>query len=105
MENPVINKWGNGNIRWIEYFNNEKDNHREDGPAFQYFFENGNIKIEKWYINGKRHKTDGPAQIYYYKNGYIVEEYFIDGEELTKQQFIVHSRKRKLGKINETDNN
>jgi antitoxin component YwqK of YwqJK toxin-antitoxin module len=157
---PIINKYKNGNIRWIEYFNDNSKFHREDGPAYQSFYSNGNIKCEEWYINGKKHREDGPTIITYHENGNIeqqtyiinnvehrtdgpaytlfdingnilyhiwyknneyhrtdgpakiydlfgisIEEYFINGIQLTKQEFIIHNRKRKLEIINGTENN
>jgi antitoxin component YwqK of YwqJK toxin-antitoxin module len=35
--------------------------HREDGPAVQYWYENGQKESEYWYLNGKLHREDGPA--------------------------------------------
>ena len=31
----------------------------------KYYYENGKIKSEFWYKNGKRHKDNGPAIICY----------------------------------------
>ena len=55
--------------------------HREDGPATTY--ENGQ---REWWINGNLHRIDGPAielNAYGYK-----DRYFIDGEEITKEEFL-----------------
>jgi antitoxin component YwqK of YwqJK toxin-antitoxin module len=126
---PQITKYENGNIQFIEYFNDNDEYHRTDGPAFQSFYENGNIQCESWYKNGNieydawyyvngnvkyvtwhfngiLHKIDGPAKIRYYENGNIAYEYYyINGKQLSKQEFIIHNRKRKLKIINETTNN
>jgi hypothetical protein len=46
----------NGIERYIEWYNEYDQLHREDGPAVEYA--NG---IEEWWINGSRHRIGGPA--------------------------------------------
>jgi antitoxin component YwqK of YwqJK toxin-antitoxin module len=37
--------------------------------CYKYYYLNGNILCEKYYLNDKLHREDGPAEIYYDKNG------------------------------------
>jgi len=97
---PQITKWDNGNIFQIKYFNEKGKLHREDGPAIQRFFRSGKIDYQYWYINGELHRTDGSAYISLYPDGSLYnKEYYINDKELTEQEFLVYSRKRKLKKI------
>jgi hypothetical protein len=59
--------------------------HREDGPAYIYFWENGEKKLEIWYKTGLRHREDGPAVIEYYENGKVKEKqwYIEDAQHRT----------------------
>jgi len=49
--------------------------HREDGPAFIKYYNNGNLAYEEYRINNKRHRLDGPACINYYNGLVEYEEY------------------------------
>lgn len=53
--------------------------HREFGPAIEY--KNG---VKCWFENGRRHNAKGPA--YIYPDG--KEEYWIDGEQFSHEEFI-----------------
>lgn len=68
LPNPIIDSWG------ISYwFNDEKELHRDDGPAV--------IQDDKWYYqHGKLHRLDGPAiewfdgeKNWYYKGKFICD--------------------------------
>lgn len=66
-------------LRSIEYFLNG-ERHRVDGPAYQYWYKNGQKGSEYYFINGKPHHTDDPAIQEWYKNGQKhTEEYLVDG--------------------------
>jgi len=72
----------NRNIKCKKYYNKNNQLHREGvKPAWIEYFENGNVKIELYYINKKRHREgDKPASISYYENGNIDSEtYYING--------------------------
>ncbi len=57
-----------------------KELHREDGPAYERYYANGNINHRGWYINGKLHREDGPAYETYCANGNINNRYwYING--------------------------
>ena len=51
MVNKEIDEFGN-----IRYYNEQKQLHREDGPAVEYA--NGD---KYWYLNNLCHRIDGPA--------------------------------------------
>jgi len=64
--------------------------HNPYGPAIIY-----KVGTKVYYIEGKRHRLDGPAAIW--SNGH--EEYCINNESLSKEQFEVHPERLKfLGK-------
>jgi antitoxin component YwqK of YwqJK toxin-antitoxin module len=43
---------------------------------------------ESYYLNGKRHREDGPALIQYNENGNIKsEKYYLNGKKITKIKF------------------
>ena len=73
--------------QYIVYFLNGKY-HRTDGPAFIYYYENGQVNCVYYYLNDKRHRTDGPAIIRYYENGQIQsEKYYLNSKPLSKKEF------------------
>ncbi len=59
------------------YLNGEK--HREDGPVYQFWYENGQKQSEVYYLNGKIHREDGPANQIWYDNGQKeLESYYLN---------------------------
>ena len=72
------------------YKKNTKIIHNEHGPAV--LFKNGYIG---YIIENKWHRLDGPARIW----PSALEEYYIDGEKLNKEEFEMnHKRLKFLGK-------
>ena len=72
--------WDNGNIE-IEAYRVDGKLHRTDGPAYIRYYEDGNIESESYLVDGKRYRTNGPAYIEYYENGNIQYElYWVDGK-------------------------
>ena len=71
----------NTNNYFITNENGENVLHREDGPAYIYFWPNNQPKLEVWYINGLRHREIEPAVIEYYENGTIKEKQWYVNEE------------------------
>jgi antitoxin component YwqK of YwqJK toxin-antitoxin module len=68
-----------------EWLDKDGEFHREDGPAYIRYNENGNIDLEDYYLNGKTHREDGPASISYYNNGNIqCEYYYLNGKGYRK---------------------
>ena len=73
----------NGKLRSVCYYKDETKQklHREDGPAITQYYENGNKKYDKYFIEGKLHREDGPAITQYYENGNKkYDKYFIEGK-------------------------
>jgi hypothetical protein len=62
----------------IVYCRNGKE-HRDNGPAAIYA-----SGAEEYYKNGKLHRIDGPAVV---DHRLLVNEYWIDGEELDEEEF------------------
>jgi hypothetical protein len=88
----------NGNVDYERYYINGIK-HREDGPAYICCYENGSVECEEYYINGKLHREYGPAHTEYYENGNIkLEEYYINGVSLTKKEW--YSRLSAEQKVN-----
>ena len=55
--------------------------HRDDGPALNFYYKNGQIYYEEYYKSGNRHRDGSPALNYYYEHGSIrIEEYWLNDE-------------------------
>lgn len=67
----------------------EGKHHREDGPAIQM----PTISIFQWYHHGKLHREDGPAEARSLKAKDGI--YWIDGKEITKDEFKIYKKKSK----------
>ena len=89
MKTYTVDVYENGTKCW--YINDKR--HREDGPAIEY--EDGN---KCWYLNGKLHREDGPA-IEYADGKY----WYINGKELTQEQFDARNKPSCAGKVVEID--
>ena len=84
MENYKVNYFKNTNIKSSEEYFLDGSLHREDGPAYIGYLDDGMISYVSYSINGKRHREDGPAQIWYGLNGEIeIKKYWIRGYEIT----------------------
>ena len=93
MTNLTYTYYDNGNVRFEEYWLNGKL-HREDVPAFISYYENGNVEFEAYYLNDKRHREDGPAIIWYYENGNVREEgYHLNGKKLSYDEWMIATAK------------
>ena len=60
------------------WYNEDKQHHREDGPAI--IHPDG---TKFWYINGKCHRLNGPAAIYHW--GY--QSWWVNGIEYTEEEY------------------
>ena len=82
--------YSTGNI-WNILWHKEGDIgylHKENGPACIWYYDTGKLSYEAWWVENKRHKIDGPACIDYDEDGTIIDkEYYINGENLTKEQW------------------
>ena len=77
----------NNSCKTITYFLNGKL-HRENGPAYESYYETGNILNRSWYINGERHRENGPAYESYSEDGNISWRWwYINGKQLTEKEF------------------
>jgi antitoxin component YwqK of YwqJK toxin-antitoxin module len=57
--------------------------HRDDGPAYIEYYENGNIRGKTYFLNGNYHRPDGPAIISYYENGNVdYKSYNLNGQSI-----------------------
>ena len=74
----------------IEYINEKRKYHREDGPAIE--FPSG---YKAWYINGLRHREDGPA--IEFPSGNV--EYWLNGGMYSKEDWEEEIIKIKLNRI------
>lgn len=72
----------------VWYFHGIK--HRENGPTVQ-LHTGENI----WYLNGKKHREDGPA-VETILNGAPHQEWWMNDQELTKEEFNHWLEKKKL---------
>jgi len=68
INKPDIEYYDNGQKKSERWYLNDKL-HREDGPAIQHWYENGQKKSKRWWLNGKQHREDGPAYQDWYDNG------------------------------------
>ena len=91
LDKPTnISYYENGSIKEEWYFENGKL-HRLDSPAWISYYENGNIKDEHYCVNYKYHRLDGPARISYYEDGSIKKEiYYINGEIIDEFKYHVY---------------
>jgi len=62
--------------------------HREDGPAYTEFDEDGFIKSEVWYYNNHIHRIGNPALIKYSRSGQDHEDYYLHGTKYTKEDYF-----------------
>jgi len=62
--------------------------HRTDGPAVVYYYANGSIESEHYFINNQRHRIDYPALIYHYLDERSLREYYyLDHKPYTKEDY------------------
>jgi hypothetical protein len=55
--------------------------HRLDGPAYIFYYPNGQKEYERWYEHGIQHRLDGPAYISYSADGSKkIEGWFQNGK-------------------------
>ncbi len=58
-----------GNIKNIMYFNDDEKLHKIDSPSLILYYENENIKLQKWHIDGNIHRDNLPAVECFNKDG------------------------------------
>jgi antitoxin component YwqK of YwqJK toxin-antitoxin module len=56
-----------------------------------WYYESGQLKEEKYCVDGKRHRLDAPAVTKYYESGQLKEEsYWVDGKDITNELTNAH---------------
>lgn len=92
IDGPALAKWKDGTLTSAEWYIDGKF-HRIDGPAYQVLIEE--LLSEKWYVNGVQHRVDGPAEIFYRDDGTKIENWYIDGKNLTADEIKKHKQERR----------
>jgi antitoxin component YwqK of YwqJK toxin-antitoxin module len=78
-----IDYYQNGQFANVCYYLNGEV-HREDGPACVFHNSDGLVEEEYWHSHGKMHRADGPAAIRLYNNEVVFTEYYLNGIKLEK---------------------
>ena len=68
----------------IRYYFNKKL-HRNDGPAYIGFYEDGPIGLEQYYVNGLWHRKNNPAIVHYNYNGLIIKKIFYENNKMHRR--------------------
>lgn len=78
----LYRKYYNGSISAEHFYDENGINyHREDGPAYTIYYNNGQVSEERYHIRGQIHREDGPAITHYNTAGRVTrEEWYIDGK-------------------------
>ena len=83
----------NGKLHRLVLMNDASEFHCDDGPALICYYDTGDLKLKKWYVNGVSHCDYGPAEIAYRIDGSVMyEEYFLHGQIVEKEEFIAYRR-------------
>jgi antitoxin component YwqK of YwqJK toxin-antitoxin module len=91
-----------GSILYLRWFYNDHQ-HRVGKPAVVYY-KNKNVSSVRWVINSKSHREEGPAEIYYNDDGSIrSEKWYLNGKELSQKE-INYLIAFNIWKKEETDN-
>lgn len=70
--------------------------HRIDGPAREQFSPDGTLEVYGWHFNGKKHREDGPAYESFIANDGPVAQYWLNGVNLSKEEYQRRTSLRKL---------
>lgn len=60
-----------GSIKLRIWYKDDEFHRDGDLPAYESFFKNGSIREQEWYINGDNHRANEPACLFYRENGTI----------------------------------
>ena len=75
-DGPAYQNWYENGQKWIETWV-----HREDGPSYQQWYENGQKWIEEWVLNDKYHRVNEPSYQSWYENGQKKSErWYLNGK-------------------------
>lgn len=81
-EDVEVELYKNKKVRNIFVYDKNKKLHSFDRPAIMSYYENGDLKYEKYFFHGKQHRDNNlPGFIEYDKNGNIITlEYYKYGD-------------------------
>jgi len=92
--------WSDGTVNYKIWYK-INNLHKEDGPAFIEYYRSGKVKTRTWFRESKIHRENGPAVEKYLEDGTKVgEEYFLNGEAVTKE--ILENYKKISSLLKET---
>ena len=78
----------NGRL-WIQSWWLNSQRHRQNGPAIEQFDENGQLRSQSWWLNGQRHRVNGPAREWFDENGQLVhQKWYLNGQRLSKENWL-----------------
>ena len=70
----------NSILKFRCYYNDANQFHREDGPAYETYYSNGELQHSVWFLHGQIHREDGPAYEGFDLNGILIHrEWWIEG--------------------------
>ena len=82
---------GRFDLTYKEYINFDFDKvicHRIDGPASIWYYKDGSVWRESYYIHNQSHRIDDPAVIWYHSNGSILDtRYYINDKCYIKEEY------------------
>src|SRR3989344_1369841 len=84
IKNVVFSFYENGKVETEEWYNDDGELSRMDGPASVRYGLNGLSTFEMWYNDREEHRLDGPAVIIYYTNDNNSAEHIINLETWRK---------------------
>lgn len=88
---PETYYYNNGQVESETWLNEAGDYHKLDGPAYRYWYRDGQLKWEVWRVDGQNHRLDGPAYQGWYSDGRTdMKGYWINGVRYeTEAEFLV----------------
>jgi hypothetical protein len=93
---PACTSWyDNGRVKMERWYSYGQP-HRLDGPASIQYATDGGIYRQKWYVYGHLHRMDGPAIVY--ETDSELNEYWLNGNRIIKNEykFIVEGIRRMM---------
>ena len=95
-ESPITNILKEPDLKLhLRYFSDYKEWEFElyqdqDLRHRKWFYENGQLDFQAWWLNGQRHRQNGPAkELFYENNGQLeFQEYWLNGQRLSKEDWL-----------------
>ena len=61
----------------------------QDRRHCKWFYENGQVSLQSWYLNGQRHRVNGPAFEKFNENGQLVcQRWYLNGRLLSEENWL-----------------